>query len=66
MSKKHLEFHIAHDDYFGTLATVLDLLRQVAERHGYTTEMSELLEQVKGELLYLQAHYDIERKTEVS
>ena len=28
MKKKSLEFHITSDDYFGILATVLDLLRQ--------------------------------------
>ena len=51
---KGLEFHIKTNDYFGTLATVLDLLRQDAE-------LSEIdartLIHMKDDLVYLQAHY---------
>jgi len=51
---KGLEFHIQQNDYFGTLATVLDLLRQDAdllEIHART------LIRMRDDLVYLQAHY---------
>ena len=59
MSKKRIRFHISSDDYFGTLATTLDLLRQAIKKHGYRRRDGKLLERLKNELLYLQAHYII-------
>ena len=32
MNKKSLEFHVKSDDYFGTLATILGLIRQNIEK----------------------------------
>jgi hypothetical protein len=60
--RKSIRFHIDSGDYFGTLATVLDLLRQDGNKNGHTTEHNELLETLIGELLYLQASYRIIRK----
>jgi len=34
MNDKSIELHIAANDYFGTLATTLDLLRDFAESFG--------------------------------
>ena len=34
MNKKNLQFHIISDDYFGTLATTIDLLRQAIVKGG--------------------------------
>jgi hypothetical protein len=34
MDTEGIEFHIAHNDYFGTLATVLDLTGQAFEQRG--------------------------------
>lgn len=50
---KSLEFHIEQGDYFGTLATVLDLLRQ-----GIATKEleAEILKNLTSDLLYLQKH----------
>jgi len=59
MSKKRIQFHIASDDYFGTLATTIDLLRQSIRKRGYTRRDGKLLERLTEELLYLQAHYII-------
>ncbi len=59
MSKKRIQFHIASDDYFGTLATTLDLFRQTVKRRGYTRRDAKLLERLTEELLFLQAHYVI-------
>jgi hypothetical protein len=35
MKKASLQFHIQQNDYFGTLATVLDLVSQDLDRRGY-------------------------------
>jgi hypothetical protein len=35
MDQKSLQFHIQQNDYFGTLATVLDLLSQDLANQGY-------------------------------
>jgi hypothetical protein len=58
---KSLKFHIDSDDYFGTLATVLDLLRQTLPE-SETTE--QVLRNLSKDLLYLQEHYTIKPKHE--
>ena len=59
MNKKRIQFHIISNDYFGTLATTIDLLRQAVMKHGVTRSDAKVLEQLRDELLYLQAHYII-------
>jgi len=54
-----LSFHIEADDYFGTLATVLDLLRQEMSKRGRKEKHKTLLGTLVGELLYLQDRYKI-------
>jgi hypothetical protein len=58
MSWESLEFHIQENDYFGTLATVLDLLGQDLRRHGHTRH-AETLVRLRDDLLYLQCSYTI-------
>jgi hypothetical protein len=56
---KGLEFHISIQDYFGTLATVLDLLRQDLEE-GVRIENSHIsLKKLTDDLMYLQRKYKI-------
>jgi hypothetical protein len=55
-------FHVEADDYFGTLATVLDLLRQEIERRGAREKHAEVLGRVAQDLVYLQRNFRIERK----
>ena len=59
MNENSIEFHIAANDYFGTLATTLDLLRQTIEDRGYRAEDAELLCRITDDLLYLQARHTI-------
>jgi hypothetical protein len=61
MSKKSLEFHIKSDDYFGTLATVLDLVRQNLNPFNQKKE-KRTLENVVKDLEYLQKNYQIKKK----
>ena len=51
---KRLEFHIKNNDYFGTLATVLDLVRQ--------SKNNKALKNIKNDLIYLQNNYCINKK----
>ena len=57
---KALEFHVEVGDYFGTLATLLDLLRQGIVKNE--KKEKEILTALVGDLLYLQDHFDIVRK----
>lgn len=57
---QRLRFHIKSDDYFGTLATVLDIILQ--EKKKKEARHNALLESLRDDLLFLQKHYRIERK----
>lgn len=65
MTKKRIEgirFHIANNDYFGTLATVLDLTRQTLGKSAREQGIAATLEALTKDLLYLQGSYDIKPK----
>lgn len=62
---KRLKNHIKANDYFGTLASVLDLLRQVAEKEKNMPtdpENIRLLKDLKSDLTFLQKNYKIIKK----
>lgn len=54
---KSLEFHVAQNDYFGTLATNLNLLLE-----GTHKKQKEFLKKYADDLLYLQKLYKIIKK----
>ena len=60
--RRSIEGHIRHDDYFGTLATVFDLLRQDMGKSGKQRAHKELLERLRDDLLHLQNNYEIRPK----
>ena len=60
--QRGLEFHIETGDYFGTLATVLDLSRQTLGQTAREREVAGYLEKNVKDLMYLQAHYQIMEK----
>jgi hypothetical protein len=59
MRQESLNFHIAENDYFGTLATVLDLIRQDLQRKGYNRHALTLAG-LRDKLIYLQRSHRIE------
>lgn len=61
MSRKNLKFHIESNDYFGTLATVLDLLRQNLNPYKQKRE-KKTLEGIVADLGYLQKRHKIMKK----
>ena len=56
--REGIEYHVEAGDYFGTMATILYLIRQ-NERDG---EIVEVLDRLTGDLLYLQEEYRIDKK----
>jgi hypothetical protein len=61
---KRLRWHVEVEDYFGTLATVLDLLTQRLEQSGFSSIEAKLLMEVVEELVYLQEGYRIVSREE--
>jgi hypothetical protein len=59
MKKASLQFHIQQNDYFGTLATVLDLVSQDLDRRGYKPH-ALTLSRLRDDLVYLQRSHRIE------
>ena len=59
MDQESLQFHIEQNDYFGTLATVIDLLSQDLRRSGYARHTATLAG-LRDDLLYLQRSHRIE------
>ena len=60
--RRGLEFHIETNDYFGTLATVLDLSRQTLGNTARERMIAEHLAKNVDDLIYLQKKYRIIRK----
>ncbi len=65
--RQNLEFHIRSDDYFGTLATVLSTLQQVAEKNRQEMNLmydkqNKQLQDLKSDLMWLQENYKVIKK----
>jgi hypothetical protein len=60
MHEESVTFHVEHNDYFGTLATVLDLLSQDLRKKGHLRN-AETLVGLRDRLMYLQHGYRIEK-----
>ena len=60
MTEASIQFHIEENDYFGTLATVIDLVSQDLRRKGHQNN-AETLVRLRDGLMYLQQGYRIEK-----
>jgi len=60
MTEESLQFHIEAKDYFGTLATVLDLVGQDLQKKGQHRNAETLLRQ-RDRLMQLQSGYRIQK-----
>lgn len=58
--EKNIKFHIKSDDYFGTLATVIDLITQ--EKEKIEKRQNKVLKEIKNDLVYLHRRYKIVKK----
>lgn len=59
---KSIKFHIEQDDYFGTVATMVDLMRQILLEKGFNAEANEWMGKLREELMFLQHNYKIVEK----
>lgn len=59
-----VKFHVENDDYFGTIAAVLSLVKQQIKKDGHSnaTILSKILKDVETDLLILQKEYQISPK----
>lgn len=58
MSQKSIKFHVKSGDYFGTLATVLSIIKQTPE---YINTHIKSLNKLEKDLMFLQKKYKIEK-----
>jgi hypothetical protein len=61
MIERSLQFHIEANDYFGTLATVLDLVSQDLRKKGHHRN-EDTLGRLRDDLVYLQRSHRIENR----
>ncbi len=63
-----VKFHVASDDYFGTLATILSLLEQDIKKNERPNgaRLLKTLKNLESDLLFLQKNYQISIKSQPS
>lgn len=59
-----VKFHVENDDYFGTIAAVLSLLKQKIKKDSRpeAATLEKILKNLEEELMYLQKNYQINPK----
>jgi hypothetical protein len=60
-----VKFHIASDDYFGTIATILNLIRQEIKKGRSVNQaaLDKTWKNLENDLMFLQKNYQIKPKT---
>lgn len=60
-----VKFHVKNNDYFGTIACVLNLMKQEIKKDGCKEAaiLMKILKTVENDLLFLQANYQIKPKS---
>jgi len=64
MTQKSLKFHIKHQDYFGTMATILSLIRQ--EKEKLEARHNKTFKRLEKKLVYLQNNYQINKNRDAT
>jgi len=56
-----VKFHVKNNDYFGTIASILSLIKQELKKDGRAnaTTFTKVLKNLEEELLFLQNNYQI-------
>ncbi len=59
-----VKFHVENDDYFGTIATILSLIKQQIKRGecNNASSIKTTLKNLENDLLFLQNNYQISPK----
>ncbi len=60
-----VKFHVENKDYFGTIATILSLIKQEIKKDSgpKTATLNKILKNLETDLLYLQKNYQIKPKS---
>ena len=58
MTEASIQFHIEKNDFFGTLATVIDLVSQDLQKNGQNRN-AEIFQRLRDNLVYLQRSHRI-------
>ncbi len=60
-----VKFHIKNNDYFGTMACVLNLIKQEIKKDSRpeVTTLEKVLRNIEEELIFLQNNYQINPKS---
>lgn len=63
----NVRFHVKSDDYFGTIATVLDLIKQQIKKDSRpdAAVLNKTLKNLKDDLMFLQNNYEIKRRPQI-
>ena len=62
MSQKSVKFHIDSGNYFGTLATVLSLIKQTIGDSKFKRASVRTFSHLEKDLMFLQTNYTIVKK----
>jgi DNA-directed RNA polymerase subunit L len=58
-----VKFHVQNDDYFGTMATLLNLLKQEIYKNKNNPEkIEQTFDRMEKDFLWLQKNYKITKK----
>lgn len=62
--EKSTKFHVKNDDYFGTMATILNLLKQEINKNDSSKRviLNKTLDSLEKDLVFLQNNYQINPK----
>ncbi len=62
--KASVKFHVENDDYFGTIAAVLSLIKQQIKKDdcANAATLNKILKNLEKELMFLQKNYQINPK----
>ena len=60
MTESSIQFHIEKNDFFGTLATVIDLVSQDLQKNRQNRN-AEILQRLRDNLVYVQRSHRIEK-----
>lgn len=60
-----VKFHVENDDYFGTIAAVLSLIKQQIKKGdcANAATLNKVLKNLEEELMFLQKNYQINPKS---
>lgn len=58
------KFHVKNDDYFGTIATILNLIKEEIYKNGHlnSAALNKTIKNLTKDLLFLQKNYQINPK----